>query len=472
MASEKTNEQQNEQTEKSPFSVTITDDGACKKKIAVEVAEEKIKKALDEKYLELKKDTVLPGFRKGRAPIRLLEKRFGTDITKQVKVQLLLDASQEAIKENKLDILGDPKIDPDAVELPESGPLKFEFDVEVRPEFELPQLEGIEIQKQAIEITDQTVEEELTSIRNRAGLWVPKDGPVEADDQIVADIAIAIEESNEHDKQSNIEIYIRKTGFVGPIPVENLQELLSGAKTGEVKKTTVQVPATFFNEHYRGKKVELEIAVREIKSLSPAEMNEEFLKRFGVSTAEELRDNIRTGMTAQAERSARSAMSEQVYQYLRDKTSFELPADIAADQTLSVLQRQYTNMLMRGLPKEQIDQQMEQLRASSEEQAKEQLRQFFIMDKVAEKFEVKVTDEEVNGYIAQAAAMRGRRPEKMREELMRDGSLAQFTQQIREQKCIEKILEKAKISETATEKKPAPKKRKPKKAEKEEQKDE
>jgi len=459
MAEEKTQEQQDQQTEKSPYTVTITEAGACKKKISVEIPEEKIRKALDGKYTGLKKDAVLPGFRKGRAPLRLLEKRFGTDITKQVKLQLLADAAQEAVKSNKLDILGDPDIDPEKVELPQSGPMKFEFEVEVRPEFELPELEGIEIKKSAIEITDRRVEEELTSIRNRAGLWAPKDGTVEPEDQIIADIVIATEESNEHDKQDNIEIYVRKTGFTGPIPVEDLQGLLVGAKSGDTKKTSVDVPATFFNEQYRGKKVSLEITVKEIKRLQPAEMNEDFLARFNVSGADELRDNIRKAMAAHAERDARSAMSEQVHQYLREKTSFDLPSDVVADQSLSILQRQYSNMLMQGLAREQIDEQMEQLRAGSEEQARQQLHQFFIMDKIAEKFEITVTDEEVNGYIAQVAAMRGRRPERMREELARDGSLAHFTQQVRQQKCIEKILEKAKITDAEPEKKSAPEKK-------------
>ena len=114
---------------------------------------------------------------------------------------------------------------------------------------------------------------------------------------------------------------------------------------------------------------------------------------------------------------------------------------------MRVLQRQYINLLMRGTPKEEAEQKMDELRASSEQQAKEQLKLFFIMDKLSDKFDVQVTEEEINGHIAMAAAQRGRRPEKMREELARDGSLAQFASQVREHKCVEKIIEKANIVE-------------------------
>lgn len=140
-------------------------------------------------------------------------------------------------------------------------------------------------------------------------------------------------------------------------------------------------------------------------------------------------------------------MTEQVYKYLLENTDFDLPLDVVAEQSTSLLQRQYTNLLMRGLPREQIDQQMDQLRAGSEQQAKQQLKTFFIMDKIADKLEIEVTEEEINGHIAQLAIQRGQRPERMREQMLRDGSLVQFRLQVREDKCIAKMLESAKITE-------------------------
>jgi len=428
--------------------VTIEDSGPCKKKVSVEIPEESIKSALDEQYEELRRDAIVPGFRKGRAPLRLLEKRFGTDVRTQVKLKLLAEASEAALKENELDKLSEPDIDHEKVELPDSGPMKFEFEVEVRPEFKLPELEGIKVEKTKIETTDEQLDEEILAMRKRAGIWTPKEGgKVETGDQIIADAKLVVEGAAEHEKHDNIEIFVRKNGFVGPVPVENLDDVLAGAVQGDEKKTSVEVPNTFFNEQYRGKKVDVEITVKEIKQLEPAELNEEFFNRFGVDSEDELRERIHEVRSTHAEREVRQGMNEQIYKHLLDKTKLDLPADIVADQSTRLLQRQYTSMLMQGVQREQIDQQMEALRASSEEQAKEQLKLFFIMDKIAEKFDVSVSEEEINGHIAQVAASRGRRPEKMREELARDGSLAQFTLQIREQKCIEKILEKAKITE-------------------------
>ena len=139
-----------ETKEESKNIIAVSDAGPCKKKVAIEIPAEVIGEKLDEKYKELRKEAVVPGFRKGRTPIRLLEKRFGTDITNQVKLELMAAASEEAIKDNGIDSLRDPDIDHEKIELPEDGPLKFEFEVEVRPEFDLPELEGIAIEKPMI----------------------------------------------------------------------------------------------------------------------------------------------------------------------------------------------------------------------------------------------------------------------------------------------------------------------------------
>ena len=458
--------------------ITIEDSGPCRKRINVEIPEKTIKASLDEQFQDIKRDAAIPGFRKGRAPLRLVEKRFGNEIGLQVKLKLLADASQAAVDANDLDLLGDPDIDHENIELPETGPLKFDFEVEVRPHFELPELEGIKVEKAKVEVTDEKIDEEIMAMRKRSGVWSPKEGGVvEKEDQIIADVVMVIDGVEEHEKLDNTEIFVRETGFVGGVPVDGLDKLLVKAKAGDEKKISVDVPKTYFNEQYRGKKIDIEITVKDIKKLDAAELTPEFLERFGVDSEDDLREKMIEMHSAQAEKEARSAMADQVYQHLLEKIDLDLPESIVADQSTQILQRQYTNLLMKGLQKEQLDEQMQELRASSEEQAEEQLKLFFVMDKVAEKLDISTTEEEINGHIAQIAAQRNRRPEKVREELAKDGSLAQFSLQVREQKCVEKILESAQIVEVkeVTKKKKAVKKavKKPvKKAEKAEKKDE
>jgi trigger factor len=479
-------QQREEQPITSKNIVTVEDAGPCKKKIAIEIPEETIKQAIDEQYKELGHEAVLPGFRKGRAPRRLLEKRFGKETSEQVKLKLIADSSQAALKDKNLDVLGDPEIDFEHVELPASGSMKYEFTAEVRPEFELPGLEHIPVTKPKLEVTDEQIDHEIEQLRRWSGVWTPKEGgSVEIEDQVIADVLVRPELTEEEKaeqakaaegegsvtesetKLDNFEIYVRHNGFVAAVPIENLDELLVGAKVGDEKTTTVAVSKAYFNEAYRGRKVSLAITIKDIKGLKPAEMDEGFLQRYGVKTPAELRDVVGDNLKARLESRAQNEMSEQIYQYLLNKTTLDLPVDIVGRQAQSLLQRQYVNLLSRGLPRQEIDEQMEQLRAGSEEQAKEQLKTFFIMDKVAEKLDIDVTEEEINGQIAQVAMQRGQRPERLKEQMERDGSLSQFRLEVRQNKCINKILESADITEQEPKEKPKkPAQEKPKRVKK------
>ncbi|MGD0785315.1 MAG: trigger factor [Sedimentisphaerales bacterium] len=430
--------------------VSIADSGPCKKKISVEIPPEKISKALDEQYEDLRKNALVPGFRKGRAPRRLLEKRFGKESTEQVKLKLLIDASDKAMKDNNIEAIGEPILDHDKIELPEKGSLKFEFEIETRPEFKLPELQGLPVEKPKLEVSDEQVELEVKELQKRMGTWKPKDGKIALDDQIVADVTLKAD--GESEKISNSEIYIRPRGFAGKVVIDDLDKLLIGAKAGDTKTTETDVPATFFEEKYRGKKVEVEIKINDVKALVPVELNEEFFKRVGIADINELKTNLRQRNEKNLQRQQQDAMRQEVRNYLLGKITLDLPADVVADQSSHILQRQYTRMLLQGAKAEDIKKQMEQLKASSEEQARESLKAFFIMDAVAKKFGIEATDEEINGYIAQAAMYRQVRPEKLREQMSRDGSLAEAAMEIREIKCIDKILETAKITEVAPEK--------------------
>jgi trigger factor len=441
--------------------VTIEEAGPCRKKVIIEIPQEAIEKATDKQYEELRKEATVPGFRKGRAPRRLIEKRFGKEASEQVKLKLLASATESAIKDNELQALGEPDIDFEKMELPAEGPLKFDFEVEVRPEFDLPDLEGIPVTKTKLEVADEQIDREIEQMQKWSGVWTPrKEGAVELEDQIIADVVLKIEGIEEDEKLDDIDIHVRQNGFVGVIPVEKLDELLIGAKTGDKKDASVDVPKTFHREEYRGKKVDIQIAVKDIKWLKPAELDENFLKRVGVEDKDELRERIHDTLQSRLETQGRTEMTEQIHQYLLDNTDFELPLDIVGEQAMTVLQRQYSSLLMRGLSREQIEEQIEQLQAGSEQQAERQLKTFFIMDKVADEFKIEVDEEEINGQIARLAMQRGQRPEKMREQMERDGSLAQFSLEVRQDKCIAKLLETAKITEKKREKKA----RKPKKS--------
>ncbi|MFH1881925.1 MAG: trigger factor family protein, partial [Planctomycetota bacterium] len=166
---EQTTALEEEQSTKPKNTVTIEEAGPCKKKVSIEIPEEVIKNATDEQYNTLRKEALVPGFRKGRAPRRLLEKRFGKDTTEQIKLKLLADASESAVKDNELQPIGELDVDFENIEMPAEGPLKFDFEVEVRPDFDLPQLEGIPVTRTKLEVTDEQIDREIERLQRWSG---------------------------------------------------------------------------------------------------------------------------------------------------------------------------------------------------------------------------------------------------------------------------------------------------------------
>ena len=164
-----TPETDSEEQAKLKCDVNITDSGPWKKKIAITIPRSEVDKRREEKYGELMKDAQVPGFRKGRAPRRLIEKRFGEEVGDQLKLGLMADALQQIEDDQDFEVLGEPDFDPAKVEMPEAGDFSFDYEVEVKPTFELPSLENIKIEKPMFEVTGERVDEALQDMLNRYG---------------------------------------------------------------------------------------------------------------------------------------------------------------------------------------------------------------------------------------------------------------------------------------------------------------
>ncbi len=229
--------------------VAIEQAGPCKKKVTVEIPQQAIKNATDKQYDTLRKEALVPGFRKGRAPRRLLEKRFGKETAEQIKLKLLIEASDSAIKDNKLDILGEPTIDHEKVELPEAGPLKFDFQVDVRPVITLPPLESIPVTRAKLEVTDEQVDREIEQCEgSRAYGRRGKTGDIQLDDQIIADVVLKAAEPRKKSSLIISKYMSGTTALSQPSRWRNLTRFswAPGRKTSE--KPAVEVPRKHISE--------------------------------------------------------------------------------------------------------------------------------------------------------------------------------------------------------------------------------
>jgi trigger factor len=430
------------------YQIKIEDAGPATKKVSVEIPEYRIKTKLTEQFKELRRDAAIPGFRPGHAPAKLIEKRFGDDVKDQVRRSLISESYAQAVEKNNLQVLGEPQFENEASvsQLPDSGGLTYTFEIEVQPDITLPSLTGIPVKKPKIEVKDENVEQAMNNLREQQGTLLPvEDRGVQEKDYIFADVHIKLDGNvvaHQHDAQ-----LVARPARIGGIEVADFDKQMEGAKPGETRTITAKAPDNHPTEAIRGKDVQVEISIKDIKRLELVEITPEFLQDLGFETEAELRDALREQMVERIDYDVAQAQREQVMKHLLDNTTFELPRKMSAKQVDRVVQRRAIDLMMRGVPREQVDAQLQHLRAGAVDEAARELKLYFILQKIANDQQTEVEEAELNGRIAMLAAQRGARPEKLKQEMAKDGSLANLYVQMREQKAVDKILESATIEE-------------------------
>src|ERR1700751_2576418 len=128
------------------YPIKVEDAGPATKRVQVEIPQDRITSKLEEQFKELRQQAAIPGFRPGHAPQKLIEKRFSNDIKEQVRRSLVSESYEQAVEKNQLQVIGEPQFDnPDAIQLPESGSLSYSFQVEVQPDFTVPDISSLKI---------------------------------------------------------------------------------------------------------------------------------------------------------------------------------------------------------------------------------------------------------------------------------------------------------------------------------------
>ncbi|QOV90553.1 trigger factor [Humisphaera borealis] len=428
------------------YPVTVEDAGSGSKKVSVEIPRDRIDTEIKKQFGELRKQAALPGFRVGRAPQKLIEKRFATDVKNDVRRSLISESYEQAIEKNKLQVLGEPEFeDIEKAQIPDDGgPLKYSFNVEVQPDFILPDIAQITVKKPKIDIKEENIDQAMTNLREQQGALVPvEDRGVEEKDYMTADVHVKLEGkvvAHQHDAQ-----LVARPGRIGGVQIDDLADKVKGMKAGETRNFTVKAPENHPDETARGKDLEVEVAVKDIKRLELAAITESFLADLGFEKEAELRDALREQMQEKIDFDVQTAMREQVARYLYENVTLDLPQKMSERQVDRVIQRRAMDLMMRGATREQLEANIEALRAGAGDEAQRELKLFFILQKLAADLGVDVDEEELNGRIAYMAIQRDQRPETLKKEMANNGQLVQMYIQMREQKALDKVLETVKV---------------------------
>jgi trigger factor len=430
--------------------VEIEEIGPCKKLIKVEISKEKIDDEWQEQLNELCRMTNLPGFRKGKAPRSLVERKYGDRLMEDVKQKLVSSTYEEAVEKNKLSPVGEPEISDISMEL--GKPLNFEVTMEVLPTFEIGEYKGIQLEKKPAAVTDTDIKNALKTISGqKTQLTIVKDGKVEDDDYIICDCKVKVGRKIVF-KDEDLEVMVSGS-TVADISVPDLKSNLSGTKSGEKCSIDVELGDNFSDEQYRNKPAKLEITVKEIKRSASPEINDGMAKQMGCDSLAELREFVSKQLEVEKKKMVDNDMRDQVYKNLLEMADFDLPKDVIERQTNKRLHSYQVELLNKGTPLEEVEKEMENLKNTSEESVVKDFKMSLILERIAEKEKIFVTEADVNQRINTLANMYGTEPSKMRSQLEKIGSIPNLRYQMKESKTVDFLIKKAVIKETNQKKK-------------------
>jgi trigger factor len=432
--------------------VDVHELGSCERRLEIEIAPESVQKELDQAYRDLAKRVSIRGFRKGKIPRAVLERYHRSSIEDEVLQKLIPDSFQQAVKDQGLRAVGQPKLDD--INLDAEKSLRFTATVEVLPEVPLETYGGWELTKEVRAITDADVEREIQELRERHVNLVS----IEEDRAAQEGDYVLINFEGFRDGQpvpgSRAENYALTVG--SKTVVESVDRGLVGMRKGETQQIPVQFPETYQNRSMAGKEVTFHVTLNEIKERILPDLNDDFAKEAGgVDTLAELRDKIRQNQEAIAEREARRGLHETLVARLIESNPFELPpgmVEAETDALVADLQRQIRPQQGEAAPL----QITEEIRQQFREQAVTRIKRELLIDDIAKREQITVDESDVEADLKRMAERTDQRLEYIRRQMEQAGALGSIRHNLLADKVLDFVAARCTVTEVSKPAEPEP----------------
>jgi trigger factor len=433
--------------EKLQQTVDVRDIGPCKKHIKVTIDRAAIDSRLDEKYSDLVTGhrSFVQGFRPGKAPRKLVERFYRDEIENQVRGEVLMASLEQLAEEQDIAPLAPPDLEPAKIVIPKEGPLVYEFEVEVRPQFQLPNYKGLKLKRPVQTFADADVEKEKRRLLEPYGQIVPKEGktPKAAiGDLITCDITTKLGEQTLNEvKEVRIKVDPRlalKDGVA-----EDFGKQMTGAKAGDAKTVDIKLSDAVANQALRGQTVKATFKIQDVKTVRLPELTPDILEQFGVSSEAQLDELLRVVLQRRLEYLQRQSARQQVINLVAEQALSELPQDLLVRQARRALQRKAVEMQSAGLSEQEINGRLRMMQQDVVQSTAAALKEHFVLQKIAEDEKLDVNDDDIDAEIDRIAARTDESPRKVRARLEREDMLEALAAELLESKALDLILDSA-----------------------------
>lgn len=431
------------------MNVTVENLAPCKKLLRVEVEAQVVDAAFEETTKEFMKYVRLPGFRPGKAPRHLVVKSHGAQIEDEVRRKLISENYRKAVNEQKLQIVGSP--DFEEIQFNRGQPFQFAATVETAPEFELPEYKGLPVKREMAVVTEEDIERALNVLREQRAAYNDVERVVQDGDFVVVHYTGTCEgkpiteiapTARGLTEKKDFWLRVAKDSFI-----PGFTEQLVGAGKGEKRTVNVDFPADFVAKELSGRKGVYEVEIVQVKEKVLPEPDDEFAKSFGAESLERLTEGVRTDLQNELNYKLKRSVRDQLMRELLARVTCELPESVVLNETRNAVYDIVRENTQRGVAREVIDRQKDQIFSVANSSAKERVKAAFVLGRIAQKEGIQADPKEVTQRILVLAEQYQIKPEQMVKQLRERNGFAEIEEQIVSAKVLDFLEQNANVEE-------------------------
>ena len=431
------------------MNVSVENLAPCKKLVRVELDAAAVESVFAAVTKDIQKQANLPGFRPGKAPRDMVVKKYGAEIKEEAKRKLIGDNYRKAIEDQKLQVLGYPDIE--EVQFERGQALQFTATIETAPDFEVPEYKGLPAQLETKTVTNDDVERALELLRGQHAKFETVARPLANGDVAVVNYAGTCDGKPITDiaptakgltEQNNFWVETASNSFIPGFAAQ-----LIGAQAGEKRTVNVDFPADFVTPQLQGKKGVYQVEVVEVKEKVLPPVDDELAKKFGAESVEKLRAGVRADLENELKYSQSKAIRAQTVRALLGRVNFDLPESAVAAETRNVVYDIVRQNTQRGVGREIIEQQKDEIYSNAAGSAKDRVKLAFIVQRIGEKENIQVSQEDVFKRAQQLAMMYQVSLDQFIKDLQKRNGVSELYNQVLHEKVLDLIEKNAVISE-------------------------
>ncbi len=425
---------------------TVEQLGPSRVKLTIEVPFADLKPGMDKAYTEIAQSVTVPGFRKGKVPPRIIDQRFGRGtVIAEAFNSSVEQFYGQAITDNKITPLAQPDIQ--ITKLEDGEAVEFTAEVDIRPDFELPDFGGIAVTVDAVEVTDEQVDEQVDLLRQRLGSMNVVDRPAADDDVVLIDL-VATQNGVQLDDATAQQLSYR-IGSGGML--DGLDEAVTGLSAGESNTFT----STLVGGSHAGDEAQIEVTVTKVQERILPELDDEFAQKVSeFSSVDELIANIREQLTAMARVDQANSARDKVLEEVIARVDFEIPERVLKTET-DARREQITRQLAQAqtsledyLAEVEDGKSVEDFWADVDKRSADALKAQIVLDKIAEETDVQVDQNDLTMHILQIAQQSRQSPDEVAKHMVEHNHTLEYVTEIRRSKALANLVAQATVTDS------------------------